>query len=65
VRGLWQPAAFDLRSQAIDRLAAAGTGIIAGLYLLLLFPTGLSAPWRRLREPPRREPSPPSPDPSA
>lgn len=64
VRWLWQPAGFDLRSQAIDRLAAAGTGIIAGLYLLLLFPAGLSALWRRLREPPEPPPAPPSPDPS-
>ena len=58
VRGLWQPPGFDPRSQASDRLAAAGTGILAGLYLLLLFPAGLSALWHRLREPP---PAPPSP----
>lgn len=49
-----RPAGFDLRSQAIDRLPPAATGVLAGLYFLLLFPAGLPAVWRRLR--PLREP---------
>jgi hypothetical protein len=52
VRWRSQPAGFDLRSQAIEHLPPAATGVIAGLYLLLLFPTGLSSVWRQLREPP-------------
>jgi hypothetical protein len=44
---------FDLRSQALDRIPPAATGVVAGLYLFLLFPAGLSAVWRRLR--PRRD----------
>jgi hypothetical protein len=48
-----RPVGFDLRSQALDRIPPAATGVIAGLYLFMLFPAGLSAVWRRLR--PRRE----------
>jgi hypothetical protein len=43
-----RPAGFDLRSQALDRLPPAAAGALAGLYLFLLFPAGLSAVWRRL-----------------
>lgn len=49
-----RPVGFDLRSQALERLPPAATGLIAGLYLLLLFPAGLPGVWRRLR--PVREP---------
>jgi hypothetical protein len=48
-----RPVGFDLRSQALDRIPPAATGVIAGLYLFLLFPAGLSAVARRLQ--PRRE----------
>jgi hypothetical protein len=48
-----RPVGFDLRSQALDRIPPAATGVAAGLYLFLLFPAGLSAVWRRLR--PRRD----------
>ena len=48
-----RPTGFDLRSQALDRLPPAAAGVLAGLYLFLLFPAGLSAVWRRLL--PRRE----------
>jgi len=48
-----RPVGFDLRSQALDRIPPAATGVIAGLYLFLLFPAGLSAVSRRLQ--PRRE----------
>jgi len=48
-----RPVGFDLRSQALDRIPPAAVGVIAGLYLFLLFPAGLSAAWRRLQ--PRRE----------
>jgi hypothetical protein len=48
-----RPVGFDLRSQALDRIPPAATGVVAGLYLFLLFPLGLSAVWRRLR--PRRD----------
>ena len=48
-----RPVGFDLRSQALDRIPPAATGLIAGLYLFLLFPAGMPAVWRRLR--PRRE----------
>ena len=44
-----RPVGFDLRSQALDRIPPAATGVIAGLYLFLLFPAGLAAVWRRLR----------------
>lgn len=44
-----RPVGFDLRSQALDRIPPAATGVIAGLYLFMLFPAGLSAVWRRLR----------------
>ncbi len=47
-----RPVGFDLRAQALDRIPPAATGVVAGLYLFLLFPAGLSAVWRRLR--PRR-----------
>ena len=47
-----RPVGFDLRSQALDHIPPAATGVIAGLYLFMLFPAGLSAVWRRLR--PRR-----------
>jgi len=47
-----RPVGFDLRSQALDHIPPAATGVIAGLYLFLLFPAGLSAVQRRLR--PRR-----------
>jgi hypothetical protein len=47
----WQlrPIGFDLRSQALYDIPPAATGVLAGLYLLLLFPAGMSAVWRRLR----------------
>jgi hypothetical protein len=48
-----RPVGFDLRSQALDRIPPAATGVAAGLYFFLLFPAGLSAVWRRLR--PRRD----------
>jgi hypothetical protein len=48
-----RPVGFDLRSQALDRIPPAATGVVAGVYLFLLFPAGLSAVWRRLR--PRRD----------
>jgi len=48
-----RPVGFDLRSQALDRIPPAATGVIAGLYLFLLFPAGLSAVARRLQ--PSRE----------
>ena len=48
-----RPVGFDLRSQALDHIPPAATGVVAGLYLFLLFPAGLSAVWRRLR--PRRD----------
>ena len=48
-----RPVGFDLRSQALDRIPPAATGVAAGVYLFLLFPAGLSAVWRRLR--PRRD----------
>jgi hypothetical protein len=44
-----RPVGFDLRSQALDRIPPAATGVAAGVYLFLLFPAGLSAVWRRLR----------------
>lgn len=44
-----RPVGFDLRSQALDRIPPAATGVVAGVYLFLLFPAGLSAVWRRLR----------------
>jgi hypothetical protein len=47
-----RPVGFDLRSQALDHIPPAATGVAAGVYLFLLFPAGLSAVWRRLR--PRR-----------
>jgi hypothetical protein len=47
-----RPVGFDLRSQALDHIPPAATGVIAGLYLFMLFPAGLSTVWRRLR--PRR-----------
>ena len=47
-----RPVGFDLRSQALDHIPPAATGVAAGLYLFVLFPAGLSAVWRRLR--PRR-----------
>jgi hypothetical protein len=43
-----RPVGFDLRAQAIDRIPPAATGLVAGLYFLLLFPAGLSSIWRRL-----------------
>src|ERR1700720_3628227 len=49
-----RPVGFDLRSQALDRIPPAATGVAAGVYLFLLFPAGLSAVWQRLR-PSRRE----------
>jgi hypothetical protein len=47
----WQlrPVGFDLRSQALYDIPPAATGVLAGLYLFLLFPSGMSAVWRRLR----------------
>jgi len=62
VRSRFQPAGFDLRNQALDHLPAAATGIVAGLYLLLLFPAGVGSVWRRLRVEPG--PRPPSPGPN-
>ncbi|HEV3076107.1 MAG TPA: hypothetical protein VHB47_16930 [Thermoanaerobaculia bacterium] len=47
-----RPVGFDLRSQALDHIPPAATGVIAGLYLFMLFPAGLSVVSRRLR--PRR-----------
>jgi hypothetical protein len=44
-----RPVGFDLRAQAIDHIPPAATGVVAGLYFLLLFPAGLSSIWRRLR----------------
>ncbi len=44
-----RPAGLDLRSQALEHLPPAATGVIAGLYLLLVFPAGLPGLWRRLR----------------
>ncbi len=47
----WQarPMGFNLRQQAFDQIPGAATGILAGLYFLLLFPRGLGPAWRRLR----------------
>ena len=42
-----RPVGFDLRVQAVDNLTPAAVGILAGLYLLLLFPAGLRAVQRR------------------
>jgi hypothetical protein len=47
-----RPVGFDLRSQALDHIPPAATGVIAGAYLFWFFPAGLSAVSRRLR--PRR-----------
>lgn len=44
-----RPTGFDLRAQALDRLPPAATGVIAGVYLFVLFPIGLSAVARRLQ----------------
>jgi hypothetical protein len=49
-----RPVGFDLRIQAIDSLPPAAVGILAGLYLLLLFPAGLRGVARRLH--PARDP---------
>jgi hypothetical protein len=46
-----RPVGFDLRSQALEHIPPAATGVIAGLYLFLLFPAGLPGAWRRLRQP--------------
>lgn len=50
-----RPVGFDLRSQALDRIPPAATGVAAGVYLFWLFPVGLSAAWRRLRPRPDHE----------
>jgi hypothetical protein len=47
-----RPIGFDLRSQALDRIPPAATGVAVGLYLLLLFPRGAGAAARRLLPPP-------------
>jgi hypothetical protein len=44
-----RPEGFDLRSQALEHIPPAATGVAAGVYLFLLFPAGLSAVWRHLR----------------
>lgn len=46
-----RPIGFDLRVQAVENLTPAAVGILAGLYLLLLFPAGLRTVWRRAGEP--------------
>jgi hypothetical protein len=46
-----RPEGFDLRRQALEHLPPAATGVLAGLYLLLLFPAGLGRVWKRLRPP--------------
>ncbi|HYL04971.1 MAG TPA: hypothetical protein VE075_02965 [Thermoanaerobaculia bacterium] len=57
-----RPAGFDLRTQAIERLPPAAAAVIAGLYFLLLFPAGLQAVRRRLRQ--GRHPDAPGPGPA-
>ncbi|MBV8200238.1 MAG: hypothetical protein JOZ15_06410 [Acidobacteria bacterium] len=49
-----RPVGFDLRAQALDRIPPAATGVLAGLYLFWLFPTGLSVVSRRLQPPRER-----------
>jgi hypothetical protein len=56
VKWWWRPAGLDLRSQALEHIPPAAAGVLAGLYLLLVFPAGLPGLWRRLRPPrPARE----------
>jgi hypothetical protein len=44
-----RPMGFDLRTQAIQHIPPAATGVAAGLYLLLAYPAGLGPVARRLQ----------------